>query len=188
MHDSGAERALTADLAHELDVGVRSAVRTVGALTRHRLALLDDAGCRRPQSAGRNGEPGADTSGLFGARPTGDDRRSRGRCHRAGGRPGGPSSTGTTLTAYEGGGCSTSRLTPLRRWRCSRTSVPSAIDRAAADRPGRSSGIPVLEGTRSGLLCASTTWPAHGAAAARPPRSSLGLDTARRDRWQVSAG
>jgi acyl-CoA synthetase (NDP forming) len=57
--------------------------------------------------------------------------------------------------------------------------IPSAIDPAVAAEL-RSSGIPVLEGTRSGLLALSHLL-AHGS---RPPRPQPApADTARRSRW-----
>jgi acetate---CoA ligase (ADP-forming) len=61
------------------------------------------------------------------------------------------------------------------------TSVPSAIDHAAADRL-RSNGIPVLEGARSGLAALDhlAHWPIE------IDRAEPTFDPARRDRWQAA--
>jgi acyl-CoA synthetase (NDP forming) len=171
VHDSGAERALTADLAHELDVTFAPlSDRTVRDIN----ALLDDGlSATNPLDVWGTG---ADTRTLFGA------------CLRVMSEE--PSVAVTALavdlvtefdddTAYEDAvldvaACATAPLAVL-------TSVPSAIDRAAADRL-RGRGIPVLEGTRSGLAALDhlARWPIE------PDRREPALDPARRDRWQAA--
>jgi len=150
VHDSGAERALTADLAHELDVTFAPlSDPTVRAID----GLLDDGlSATNPLDVWGTG---ADTRSLFRA------------CLRVMSEE--PSVAVTALavdlvtefdddTAYEDAvldvaACTTAPLAVL-------TSVPSAIDRAAADRL-RGKGIPVLEGTRSGLAALDhlARWP-----------------------------
>jgi acyl-CoA synthetase (NDP forming) len=171
VHDSGAERALTADLAHELDVTFAPlSDRTVRDIN----ALLDDGlSATNPLDVWGTG---ADTRSLFRA------------CLRVMSEE--PSVAVTALavdlvtefdddTAYEDAvldvaACTTAPLAVL-------TSVPSAIDRAAADRL-RSKGIPVLEGTRSGLSALDhlARWPLE------LDRSEPVLDAARRDRWRAA--
>jgi acyl-CoA synthetase (NDP forming) len=171
VHDSGAERALTADLAHELGVAFAPlSDPTVRAIDE----LLDDGlSATNPLDVWGTG---ADTRSLFRAclRVMSDE----------------PSVAVTALavdlvtefdddTAYEEAvsdvaACTTAPLAVL-------TSVPSAIDRAAADRL-RGRGIPVLEGTRSGLAALDhlARWPIE------PDRREPALDAARRDRWQAA--
>jgi acyl-CoA synthetase (NDP forming) len=171
VHDSGAERALTADLAHELDVTFAPlSDRTVCDIN----ALLDDGlSATNPLDVWGTG---ADTRSLFRA------------CLRVMSEE--PSVAVTALavdlvtefdddTAYEDAvldvaACTTAPLAVL-------ASVPSAIDRAAADRL-RSKGIPVLEGTRSGLSALDhlARWPLE------LERSEPVLDAARRDRWRAA--
>jgi acyl-CoA synthetase (NDP forming) len=171
VHDSGAERALTADLAHELDVTFAPlSDRTVCDIN----ALLDDGlSATNPLDVWG---AGADTRSLFRA------------CLRVMSEE--PSVAVTALavdlvtefdddTAYEDAvldvaACTTAPLAVL-------TSVPSAIDRPAADRL-RSKGIPVLEGTRSGLSALDhlARWPLE------LDRSEPVLDAARRDRWRAA--
>jgi acetate---CoA ligase (ADP-forming) len=171
VHDSGAERALTADLAHELGVAFAPlSDPTVRAIDE----LLDDGlSATNPLDVWGTG---ADTRSLFRAclRVMSDE----------------PSVAVTALAvdlvtefdddpAYEEAvsdvaACTTAPLAVL-------TSVPSAIDRAAADRL-RGRGIPVLEGTRSGLAALDhlARWPIE------PDRHLPALDAARRDRWQAA--
>jgi acyl-CoA synthetase (NDP forming) len=150
VHDSGAERALTADLAHELDVTFAPlSDRTVRDIN----VLLDDGlSATNPLDVWGTG---ADTRSLFRA------------CLRVMSEE--PSVAVTALavdlvtefdddTAYEDAvlDVAASTTAPLAVL----TSVPSAIDRAAADRL-RNRGIPVLEGTRSGLAALDhlARWP-----------------------------
>lgn len=65
---------------------------------------------------------------------------------------------------------------------CVLSHVPSAIDRAAARRL-RSRGIPVLEGTRSGLLALRHLLERRDFAA-RPPVVAPQVDEGRRERWR----
>jgi acetate---CoA ligase (ADP-forming) len=71
---------------------------------------------------------------------------------------------------------------------CVLSNVPSALDRAAAGRL-RESGIPVLEGTRSGLLALRHLQQRRDRAD-RPPALPPPVDCARRDRWtaRLAAG
>ena len=89
---------------------------------------------------------GADTRNLFGELPAGDGRRPRCRRDRAGRRPGHRVRRRHRLRRRRH---STSPSTPMRRWRCwhrwPRRSIAPTADRL------RDSGIPVLEGARSGL-------------------------------------
>jgi len=171
VHDSGAERALTADLAHELDVTFAA---LSDATVRDINDLLDDGlSATNPLDVWGTG---ADTRALFGAclRVMSDD----------------PSVAVTALavdlvtefdddTAYEDAVVDVAAATtaPLAVL----ASVPSAIDRAAADRL-RSKGIPVLEGTRSGLSALDhlARWPLD------VDRCEPGLDAPRRARWQAA--
>ncbi|WP_319448116.1 MULTISPECIES: acetate--CoA ligase family protein [unclassified Mycobacterium] len=171
VHDSGAERALTADLAHELGVTFAPlSDPTARAIDE----LLDDGlSATNPLDVWGTG---ADTRSLFRAclRVMSDE----------------PSVAVTALavdlvtefdddTAYEDAVVDVAADTnaPLAVL----TSVASAIDRTAAERL-RSKGIPVLEGTRSGLAALDhlARWPIE--LDHREPR----LDAARRDRWQAA--
>ncbi len=171
VHDSGAERALTADLAHELGV-------TFAALSDATVSVVDDLldeglAASNPLDVWGTG---ADTRALFGAclRVMSDD----------------PAVAVTALavdlvpeydgdTSYEDAvrDVAAGTQAPLAVL----TAVPSAIDRTAADRL-RNSGIPVLEGTRSGLAALGhlACWPLP--VEARQPV----VDTRRRARWQAA--
>lgn len=171
VHDSGAERALTADLAHELGVAF-------AALSDATVSTIDDLldeGLVASNPLDVWGT-GADTRALFRA------------C--LGAMSDDPAVAVTALavdlvseydgdTSYEDAVCDVAAVTsaPLAVL----TSVPSAIDRAAADRL-RNSGIPVLEGTRSGLAALGhlARWPL--------PVESVQpvVDTRRRARWQAA--
>ena len=171
VHDSGAERALTADLAHELGV-------TFAALSDATVSVVDDLldeglAASNPLDVWGTG---ADTRALFGAclRVMSDD----------------PAVAVTALavdlvpeydgdTSYEDAvrDVAAGTQAPLAVL----TAVPSAIDRTAADRL-RNSGRPVLEGTRSGLAALGhlACWPLP--VEARQPV----VDTRRRARWQAA--
>lgn len=150
VHDSGAERALTADLAHELGVGYAElSADTVRSIE----GLLDD--------------------GLIATNPldvwgTGADTRVLFRdCLRVIADDPNVAVTGLAVdlvtefdgdTAYVEAVLDVAAATdaPLAVV----ASVPSAIDRDTADRL-RDRGIPVLEGTRSGLAAMAhlAAWP-----------------------------
>jgi acyl-CoA synthetase (NDP forming) len=169
VHDSGAERALCADLAHDLGVPFADLGHdTVWAIS----GLLDDGLiATNPLDVWGTG---ADTQTLFGAclRAISDD----------------PAVAVTALavdlvTEYDGDTAYTDAVLDI----ASSTeaplavlaSVPSAIDPATAQRL-RSNGIPVLEGTRSGLAAMGhlASWPLALPGAAGP------ADIVRRARWR----
>ncbi|MET0699084.1 MAG: acetate--CoA ligase family protein, partial [Mycobacterium sp.] len=168
VHDSGAERALSADLAHSLEVPFAS----LGQNTLASLAELLDDGLIATNPLDVWGT-GADTRALFGAclRVISDD----------------PAVAVTALavdlvtefdgdTAYPDAIIDTAKHTqaPLAVL----ASVPSAVDPVMARRL-RDEGIPVLEGTRSGIAALG-----HLAAWPRPlPTAVLPVDAERRDRW-----
>ena len=150
VHDSGAERALAADLAHELGVEFADlADDTLSAIG----GLLDDG--LVPTNPLDVWGTGADTRNLFGAclQAIVDD-------------PGvGVTALAVDLvtefdgdTAYADAVLDVAKRTdaPLAVM----ASVASAIDRAAAERL-RDNGIPVLEGVRSGLAALGhlVRWP-----------------------------
>ena len=170
VHDSGAERALAADLAHEL--GVEFADLADDTLTCIG-ALLDDG--LVPTNPLDVWGTGADTRNLFGAclRAMADD-------------PGvGVAALAVDLvtefdddTAYADAVLDVAKRTdtPLAVL----TSVPSAIDRPTAERL-RDNGIPVLEGARSGIAALGhlVRWPLP------VDHSDLTVRTDRRDRWRA---
>jgi acyl-CoA synthetase (NDP forming) len=150
VHDSGAERALVADLAHEL--GVEFAGLSAETLATISDMLDDGLAATNPLDVWGTG---ADTRNLFGAclRAMADD----------------PAVAVTALavdlvtefdgdTAYADAAIDVAKHTdaPIAVL----ASVPSAIDRPTADRL-RDTGIPVLEGARSGLAALGhlTRWP-----------------------------
>jgi acyl-CoA synthetase (NDP forming) len=169
VHDSGAERALTADLADELGVEYATlASDTVQTME----ALLDDGLiATNPLDVWGTG---ADTRELFGS------------CLRA--IAADPAVAVTALaidlvtefdgdTAYEDAVLDVARDTtaPLAVM----ASVASAIDRDKADLL-RGKGIPVLEGARSGLVALDhlAHWPRNVDA------PDYEIDADRRDRWR----
>jgi acetate---CoA ligase (ADP-forming) len=171
VHDSGAERALTADLAHEL--GVRYA--TLSADTVRAIGDMLDDGLVATNPLDLWGT-GADTRVLFRdcLRAIVDD----------------PAVAATALavdlvtefdgdTAYEEAvlDVSAESSAPLAVL----ASVPSAIDRHTAERL-RGNGIPVLEGTRSGLAALDhlAGWPLQ------VDDAEAELDTKRMDRWRAA--
>ena len=161
VHDSGAERALCADLAHELDVEFAS-------LADHTLATIGgllDAGLSPTNPLDMWGT-GAETRVLFGAclQAMADD----------------PAVAVTALavdlvtefdddTAYADAVVDVARRTdaPLAVL----ASVASAVDPATAERLRRN-GIPVLEGTRSGLAALGhlAHWPQPADVSPHPRR------------------
>ena len=168
VHDSGAERALTADLAHALGVDFA----TLSEPTVLAIEELLDEGLTATNPLDLWGT-GADTHELFRAslRLIADD----------------PAVAVTALavdmvtefdgdTAYADAAVDVAADTevPLAVL----TSIPSAIDRAVAERL-RSNGIAVLEGASSGLAALGhlATWPLP------VDHADPGVDQARRDRW-----
>jgi len=168
VHDSGAERALTADLAHAL--GVDFATLSEPTVLAIEEVLDDGLTATNPLDLWGTG---ADTHALFRAslRLIAED----------------PAVAVTALavdlvtefdgdTAYADAVVDVAAATgaPLAVL----TSIPSAIDRTVAERL-RSNGIAVLEGASSGLA-------ALGHLAAWPPpidHTHHDVDHARRDRW-----
>ncbi|CAN5546522.1 acetate--CoA ligase family protein [soil metagenome] len=168
VHDSGAERALCADLAH--DLGVPFAELSQGTHTSITDLLDEGLVATNPLDVWGTG---ADTRALFGAclRVISED----------------PAVAVTALavdlvteydgdTAYVDAVLDTAKITdaPLAVL----ASVSSAIDAEMAQRL-RDNGIPVLEGMRSGLAALGhlADWP--------PPCLSptVGIDHARQQRW-----
>jgi acyl-CoA synthetase (NDP forming) len=168
VHDSGAERALFADLAHEL--GVEFAELSPGTLTAIG-GMLDDG--LPPTNPLDVWGTGADTRNLFGG------------CLRA--MVDDPAVAVTALavdlvTEYDGDTSYADAVIDVAKLTDAPVavvaSVASAIDRATADRL-RDSGIPVLEGARSGLaaLAHLARWPLS------IDRVEAEVDSARRARW-----
>lgn len=168
VHDSGAERALVADLAHEL--GVEFADLAPDTLTTIGAMLDDGLAATNPLDVWGTG---ADTRNLFGA------------CLRA--MVDDPAVAVTALavdlvtefdgdTAYADAVTDVAKLTdaPIAVM----ASMASAIDPITAERL-RDTGIPVLEGARSGLsaLAHLARWPLPIEPADVP------VDPARRARW-----
>lgn len=169
VHDSGAERALTADVAHALGVPFAElAPNTVAAVSE----LLDEGlVATNPLDVWGTG---ADTRKLFRAclRVLSDDAEVAVTALAV-----------DLVTEYDGdtayadavldvAGATSAPLAVL-------ASIPSAIDRETSDRL-RGNGIPVLEGTRSGLAALGhlARWP--------QPRDTVevAVDEVRRKRWQ----
>ena len=168
VHDSGAERALFADLAHEL--GVEFAELSPGTLTTIGGMLDDGLAPTNPLDVWGTG---ADTRDLFGG------------CLRA--MVDDPAVAVTALavdlvTEYDGDTSYADAVIDVAKLTEAPVavvaSVASAIDRSTADRL-RDSGIPVLEGARSGLAALShlTRWPLP------VDRVEVDVDAVRRARW-----
>ncbi len=141
VHDSGAERTLLVDLAHAHDVPLAR----IGATTQARLTAQLDEGLEATNPLDVWGE-GRDTRELFGG------------CLSAMTADPGVGITVLAIDLVEEYDGDTSYPDAVLDVAASTTeplavlaSVPAAIDDAAAARL-RAAGIPVLEGTRSGLL------------------------------------
>jgi acyl-CoA synthetase (NDP forming) len=150
VHDSGAERALVADLAHEL--GVEFADLAPETLTTIAGMLDDGLAATNPLDVWGTG---ADTRNLFGA------------CLRA--MVDDPAVAVTALavdlvTEFDGDTAYADAVTDVAKHTDApiavMASVASALDPTTADRL-RDSGIPVLEGARSGLAALNhlARWP-----------------------------
>ena len=150
VHDSGAERALLADLAHEM--GVEFAELAPDTLTTIGGMLDDGLAPTNPLDVWGTG---ADTRNLFGA------------CLRAMVDDPGVAVTALAVdlvTEFDGDTAYADAVTDVAKHTDAPVavlvSVASAIDRPTADRL-RDSGIPVLEGARSGLAALGhlARWP-----------------------------
>jgi acyl-CoA synthetase (NDP forming) len=170
VHDSGAERVLVADVAERL--GVRFA--QLSPATLERLAGLLDPGLEPTNPLDVWGT-GADTEELFGdaLAALADDPE-----------VGAVALAVDLVEEYDHDDAFPRALEAL----LSRTDKPiavlagvgSAVDQAAATRL-RDLGIPVLEGTTSGLRALG-----HLLAAPAPRRPPVEVNTVRRDRWAAA--
>ncbi|HUZ20534.1 MAG TPA: acetate--CoA ligase family protein [Acidimicrobiales bacterium] len=172
VHDSGAERALVADVAER--VGLRFA--EISPTTRHRLAGLVDAGLEPGNPLDVWGT-GADTAGLVASclEALADDADVAALA------------LSVDLLAELDGDDSYPRAA-LRAHRSTAkpfavvTNMASALDPGAADEL-RQQGVPVLEGTRSGLLALRHLLDEREARHLPPARAAAPHDPARRARW-----
>lgn len=170
VHDSGAERALTADVAH--DLGLEFAALSPGTVALLGDRLDDGLVPTNPLDVWGTG---ADTRNLFGAclRAMSDD----------------PAVAVAALavdlvTEFDGDTAYADAIVDVAKDTDAPlavlASVPSAIDRSAAEQL-RDNGIPVLEGIRSGLAAMGhlARWPLavdHPEAVDRQPTSATGFD------------
>jgi acyl-CoA synthetase (NDP forming) len=172
VHDSGAERVLVADVAERLDVPFAA----LAPLTVSRLSALLEPGLEATNPLDVWGS-GADTETLFGdcLAVLADDPE-----------VGAVALAVDLVEEYDGDESFFSALESLLR----RTDKPvavlanlaSAIDRTGAARL-RAAGIPVLEGTASGLRALG-----HLLAARPAPRPAVSVDADRQARWSASLG
>jgi acyl-CoA synthetase (NDP forming) len=171
VHDSGAERALVADVAHE--VGVKFA--EIAQPTRDRLAGLLDPGLEPGNPLDVWGR-GAGTRELFRdcmlALEADEAVDTVALCvDLVNELDGDTDYSDSLLDAWA------RTAKPL----CLLSNLSSALDRPAARRL-RDSGIPVLEGTRTGLLALGHLLQ-HARNAGRQPPAPVPVDKARRARW-----
>jgi acetate---CoA ligase (ADP-forming) len=175
VHDSGAERTLVADVAHELGVTFAPLRRA----TQRRLADLLDPGLEVTNPLDVWGR-GADTADLFTA-----------SLLALAGEP----ATGAVamcvdlVPEYDG---DQAYRTALRRaWSgtglpvCLITNMPSALDRVSAAAL-RADGIPILEGTYSGVAAVGhlLSWQGRRADALAAGAAAPKIDASRRERWR----
>ncbi len=170
VHDSGAERALVADLAESLGVPFA----TIGANTQARLATLLDPGLVPANPLDVWGT-GADTEGLFAGclGAMADDEEVAAVALAV-----------DLVEEYDGDESYPDAVISA----AARTDKPivvlsnlgSAIDDAAAARV-RAAGVPVLEGTRSGLSALGHLLERGQGRKEQPPAPTI--DEARRQRW-----
>jgi acetate---CoA ligase (ADP-forming) len=175
VHDSGAERALVADLAHDLGVEFADlapdTLATIGGM------LDDGLAATNPLDVWGTG---ADTRSLFGA------------CLHA--MVDDPAVAVTALavdlvTEFDGDTAYADAVADVAKHTGApiavMASVASAIDSSTAERL-RDNGIPVLEGTRSGLAALShlARWPLP------VDKSEIDVDPVRQARWaaRISGG
>lgn len=168
VHDSGAERALTADIAHAL--GVTFAELSPKAV--ESVSDLLDEGLTATNPLDVWGT-GADTRKLFRAclRVLSDDPDVAVTALAVDLVPEYDGDTAYADALFDVAADTSAPLAVL-------ASLPSAVDRPTADRL-RGNGIPVLEGTRSGLAALGhlASWP-------QPvERLDAAVDDARRRRW-----
>ena len=184
VHDSGAERALVADLAHEL--GVEFADLAPDDAGRHRRHARRRAGGRPTRWTCGAPAPTPATCSAPACARWWTIRPSRSRRSPS---TWSPSSTVTPPTPTRSLDVAKHTDAPMAVL----ASVPSAIDPTTAERL-RDSGIPVLEGARSGLAALGP--PGALAAARRPGRrrrcdrtaAAMGVPIARRGRAVRAAG
>lgn len=168
VHDSGAERGLLVDLAHALDVPLAD----IGERTRRRLAATLDQGLEPVNPVDVWGE-GRETRELFGACLTAlaEDPQV------------GVAALAVDLVEeYDGDSsyleavldAAATTAAPLAVL----TSLASAVDGDSAGRLRRA-GVPVLEGTRSGLLALRHLLRPPGP----PEPATAPVDQSRRARW-----
>jgi acetate---CoA ligase (ADP-forming) len=172
VHDSGAERALVADAAHDLGVPFAP----LSARTTQRLAELLDDGLEASNPLDLWGT-GADPRALFGAGLT------------ALGADPSVSVVGLAVDLVEEYDGDTSYLDAALDVRLDvplvvLTNLASAVDQTAAARL-RSAGIPVLEGTISGLVALRHLL---AISARTEPAPAEPVDQARRARWRARVG
>ena len=172
VHDSGAERVLVADVAERLGVlFAELAPATIARLT----ALLDPG--LEPTNPLDVWGSGADTEDLFGdALAALADDPEVGAVALAVDLVQEYDGDDSFLLALEGLLARTDKPVAVL------SNLPSAVDQAAASHV-RSLGIPVLEGTVSGLRALG-----HLLAPAPRPRPPVTLDEERRARWQDGVG
>ena len=173
VHDSGAERALAADVAH--DLGVEYADLSPHSLTAVGELLDDGLVATNPLDVWGTG---ADTRSLFRA------------CLRVMAEDPGVAVTALAVdlvTEFDGDTAYADAILDVasetRAPLAVLASVPSAIDEPTAQRL-RCSGIPVLEGFRSGLVALGhlACWPRH------VERRTPPVDRNRQRRWRARLG
>ena len=171
VHDSGAERALVVDVAE----ASRCPFAVIGTPPGPRLSDLLDPGLVRREPARRLGHGQRHRRPLH-RLPDRPGRRRRRAGRGAGRRPGGGVRRGRVLPRRRPGRPARPHHKPVAVL----SNLGSAIDVVAADRL-RSAGVPVLEGTRSGLAALGHLLERSGRAgtAAGPGTGRRG----RRARW-----
>jgi acyl-CoA synthetase (NDP forming) len=171
VHDSGAERALAADVAHEVGVGFA----TISERTHNALAVLLEPGLEPGNPLDVWGT-GAGTKDLFAgcllALADDDDVDAVALCVDL--VPELDGDTAYPEALLDTWGHTTKPL-------CLVSNLPSALDRPAARRL-RDAGIPVLEGTRTGLRALGHLLELARNGERHPP-APVEPDIARRDRW-----
>jgi acetate---CoA ligase (ADP-forming) len=171
VHDSGAERTLVADVAHDLGVPFASLAPT----TKERLATLLEPGLEATNPLDVWGT-GADTrpmfAGCLSALADDPDVAAAALCVDLVEEYDGDDSY--VLAALDAFGGTAKPIVVL-------SNIASALDQRAASRL-RVAGVPVLEGTRSGLRALGHLL-AHGMEPGRRP-TTLRVDEARQGHWR----